>query len=987
VASYYTDPAAKWGLVPASTGSYTAASPLNVTLTAAGAAVFPYLNAANAIPVAGQGTTAIKAYLGTPTAATNETTTPLLTAGAYTVGVTHTTASGEQILALTMDNTPTLLHSQAFAYGVINWVTNGVFLGSRQVYLNPEIDDLLLGNWIYAPALHPGCEPDNTCPTYFETGADLQAMANWQAGVQSQPQFQSYRGTYGVNGVGTTWFDPTDPVFAAIKSLNSQFWWLSHTWDHSDLDCYSTTNSGACVPATLAQSLAELNQDIAVAPSLGIPLDQIGMVTPFNSGLSNADFLQAAAQVGIQYIVYPQLPASPNTGIVNALVPSILEVTRMNLDLYYDVSSPLTAVNGSWPDEYNAQYGPNGTTPTYSQDQTYSQVIDNVSQGFLQSTVLAYAPYPLEAHIANTATYDGTHSVFSDLIDAIVTKYNNLFTLPVLSLNLDDIGGLLVSRANYNASGVVGVYTPGVSVVLTTTKAATIPVTGVCSQTSCGTYGGQIQDNVVMAAGSTVKMALPPVVGVWLSSVSVNPSSVIAGTSAMGTVTLNGAAPSGGLSVTLASDNASATVPASVTVAAGSSSATFNVSTSAVTSSVSATLSASYSGVSQSAALTIAPGVSLPSLAVSPASVIGGAAATGTVTLSSAALSGGLSVALSSNNAAATVPASVTVAAGNTTATFTVTTSTVTSSVAATLTASYSGVSQTAVLTITPAVSLSSVAVSPASVIGGSSATGTVTLNALAPAGGLAVELWTNGTPAFVPASVTIPAGSTTASFTVTTVSVSSASQATITAFYNGTTTTAPLTVGASASLSSVSVNPTTVTGGTSATGTVALSGAAPAGGIVVALWTNGTPAFVPASVTIPAGSTTASFTVTTVSVSSASQATITAFYNGASTTATLAVSAGLSLSSVSVDPTTVTGGTSATGTVTLSALAPAGGIVVDLWTNGTPAFVPTSVTIPAGSTTASFTVTTVSVSSASQDTITAFYNGASTTANVTVTP
>ena len=795
VASYYTNPAAQWGLVAANTGSYTAASPLSVTLTTAGAAVFPYLNSANAIPVAGQGTSSIQAYLATPTAATNETTTPLLMAGSYTVGVTHTTASGEQILALTMDNTPTLLHSQAFAYGVINWVTNGVFLGSRRVYLNPEDDDVLLDNWIYAPALHPACEPDHTCPTYYETGADFQAMANWQTSLQSQPQFQGYRGTICFNGVGTTWFDPTDPVFATIASLSSQFWWLSHTWDHPNLDCYATTESGACVPATLTQSLSELNQNIAVAPSLGITLDQTSMVTPFNSGLSNADFLQAAAQVGIQYIVFPQLPASPNTGIVNALVPSILEVTRMNLDLYYDVSSPLTGVYGSWPDEYNAQYGPNGTTPTYSQDQTYSQVIDNVSQEFLQSTVLAYAPYPLESHMANTAAYDGTHSVFTDLIDAIVTKYNNLFTLPVLSLDLNNIGALLTSRANYNASGVVGVYTPGVSVVLTTTNAATIPTTGVCSQTSCGTYGGQIQDNVVMAAGSTVTIPLPPVVGVWLSSVSVNPSSVTAGTSALGTVTLNGAAPSGGVSVLLSSNNASATVPASVTVAAGNTTATFTVSSSTVTSSVPATLTASYSGMSQTAALTITPAVSLSSVAVSPANVISGASATGTVTLSGAAPSGGIVVDLWTNGTPAFVPTSVTIPAGSTTATFTVTTVSTSSSAQDTITAFYNGASTTAALTVGASVSLSSVSVNPATVTGGTSATGTVTLSGAAPAGGIVVDLWTNGTPAFVPASVTIPAGSSTATFIVTTVPVSSASQDTITAFYNGASTTANATV------------------------------------------------------------------------------------------------------------------------------------------------------------------------------------------------
>ncbi len=144
-------------------------------------------------------------------------------AGSYTVAVTHTLANGQQILALTMDNNPTLVHSMALGYGVINWVTDGIFLGSRKVYLNPEVDDFLLGNWIYAPSQHPACEARATYPTYFETGPDLQAMANWQTNLQSDPQFQGYRATYGFNGIGTTWFASDDPIWAAIKSLNSQF--------------------------------------------------------------------------------------------------------------------------------------------------------------------------------------------------------------------------------------------------------------------------------------------------------------------------------------------------------------------------------------------------------------------------------------------------------------------------------------------------------------------------------------------------------------------------------------------------------------------------------------------------------------------------------------------------------------------------------------------------------------------------------------------
>ncbi len=993
IASYYTSPAAQWGLLPAGSDvSYTAASPLNVTLTTAGALVFPYLNSANSIPVAGQGTSGITAYLATPTAAQNETTTPLLMAGAYTVGVTHTTAGGEEILALTMDDAPTLLHSLAFGYGVINWATKGVFLGSRKVYLNPEIDDLLLGNWIYAPARHPACESAGNCPTYFETGPDFQATANWQGGVQSNPLFQSFRGTFALNGVGTTWFPADDPVFAAIASLGSQFWWVSHTWDHTDLDCFTVNTKGACVPATLSQSLAELNQDIAVAPKLGITLDQIGMVTPYNGGLANPSFLQAAAQVGIKYIVAVQYPGSPNTGIVNPLVPSILEITRMNNNMFYDVSSPLSGVYGSWPDEYNDNYGPAGLTPIYSQDQTYSQILNIESQGFLLTNLLTYAPYPLAFHMANTTAYDGVHSVYSDLLDATIIKYDNVFTLPVLSVNIEGIAAVLTERTQYNASGVTGVYTPGVSVVLTTTNAATIPVTGMCSQASCGTYGGQTQDDVVMAANSTVTIPLPANVGVSLSSVSLNPTSVTGGTSSTGTVTLSGAAPSGGVSVSLSSNTTSATVPASVTVAAGSTTATFSVTTSAVASSTSATITAGYSSVSTTASLTITPvPASLSSVSLNPTSVTGGTSSTGTVTLSGAAPTGGVPVSLSSNSTSATVPASVTIAAGSTTATFSVTTSAVASSTSAIVTASYSGVTKTASLTITPVpASLSSVSLNPTSVTGGTSSTGTVTLSGAAPTGGVSVSLASNSTSATVPASVTVAAGSSTATFSVTTSTVASSTSATVTASYSSVSKTASLTITpASVSLSSVSLNPTTVTGGTSSTGTVTLSGAAPTGGVSVSLSSNSTSAIVPASVTVAAGSTTATFSVTTSTVASSTSATVTATYSSVSKTASLIItpSATVTLSSVSVSPTSVASFTSATGTVTLSGSAPTGGVTVALSSNNSAGSVPASATVAAGSASATFTVTTSSVAYTTPITITGSYNGASSTASLTITP
>jgi hypothetical protein len=292
---------------------------------------------------------------------------------------------------------------------------------------------------------------------------------------------------------------------------------------------------------------------------------------------------------------------------------------------------------------------------------------------------------------------------------------------------------------------------------------------------------------------------------VSLSSLSLNPTSVMGGNSSTGTVTLSGAAPSGGAQVTLSSSNTTAAnVPSSVTVAAGATSASFTVSTSAVAASTTVTISASYRSATRSASLTVMPAPppppTLSSLSLNPTSVTGGNSSTGTVTLSGSAPAGGAQVTLSSSNtAAARVPSSVTVAAGATSATFTVSTSAVATSTAVTIFATYSGATRSVSLTVTPAPppppTLASLTLNPASVFGGQSSTGTVTLTGPAPAGGAQVFLSSDNGAASVPSSVTVPAGATSATFTVNTSFVLISTSATISASYNGTTRTATLGV------------------------------------------------------------------------------------------------------------------------------------------------------------------------------------------------
>jgi hypothetical protein len=91
-------------------------------------------------------------------------------------------------------------------------------------------------------------------------------------------------------------------------------------------------------------------------------------------------------------------------------------------------------------------------------------------------------------------------------------------------------------------------------------------------------------------------------------------------------------------------------------------------------------------------------------------------------------------------------------------------------------------------------------------------------------------------------------------------------------------------------------------------------------------------------------------------------------------------------LAGVSIAPTSVSSGGSATGTVTLSAPAPAGGIILALSSSDpTNASVPTSVVVPEGADHATFTVQTSAAAFATTVTVTASFDGAQQTADLSV--
>jgi hypothetical protein len=383
----------------------------------------------------------------------------------------------------------------------------------------------------------------------------------------------------------------------------------------------------------------------------------------------------------------------------------------------------------------------------------------------------------------------------------------------------------------------------GANIVATTTNGAG---SGFTKRLLTSPDGDLAEDKMVTATGAYSTTAPLSSSGAWimqmvafrtpsapqappaLSSLSCSNGSMTgAGTDAC-TVALTAAAPSGGFSVNLASNNSAVTLPASLTVAAGSSSASFTATVSAVTSAQTTTLTATAGGVSESFALQL--NAAVPTLSLSASSLAFGSVAVNTPTTQTVTLT-------SAGTAAVTVSAATVTGAGFSTSgvTFPLTLSpgqtaalkvqfdptaagTVTGQLTFTSNSSTGGASVIG-LSGSGVAMLTALTCTSASMTGAGNDACTVALNAAASSGGVTITLASDNSAVSVPASVTVASGSTSASFTANVAAVTATQTATLTAIEESDPQTFALQLNAAApTVSSVSPKSGPTAGGTAVT-------------------------------------------------------------------------------------------------------------------------------------------------------------------------
>ncbi|MGC4044820.1 MAG: hypothetical protein QM758_13590 [Armatimonas sp.] len=371
--------------------------------------------------------------------------------------------------------------------------------------------------------------------------------------------------------------------------------------------------------------------------------------------------------------------------------------------------------------------------------------------------------------------------------------------------------------------------------------------------------------------------------GNLMPSLSISPTTLGSEQASVGSVTLSGPAPEGGLTLSLSnSDPSAVTIPTSVTIPEGATSATFPITAGNVSLQRQATIAVRLWDQTSSQVVTVKPWVA--AVRFNPSSARTGQAVAVTVTLNLPAPASGLALALSSSDSVALpVPVSITIPGGGLSGTVNTTAGSVSAAKQVTVSATVSGATTSGSVWINPGTAqVSSLAVSPASVLGGSRVFGVVVLTAPAPTGGAIVALTSavsSGTnPTTVPTSVTVPAGKTSASFPITTRAVATPTTVLITGTL-GVSKNATLVV-TIPTVVDLQLIPSSVRGTETSIGIVTLSGASPTP-VTVTVTSNNGAAIPEASFVIPAGQTNGTFVIDTTVVGSTTTATITAKANG----------------------------------------------------------------------------------------------------------
>jgi hypothetical protein len=326
--------------------------------------------------------------------------------------------------------------SLTLATAWINWLTQGLFVGQRRIYLNVHVDDMYLPSRMNTV---PGV-PDSIA-NFRISDADLEYFVQSKnTDLLKLTENPDYKIEIAFNGKGI--FEHggygNDKLYLKSKERLTDYYWVTHTYSHLLLNT-----------STFEQTDEELKNNIAVAKVLMHGHEDLyswnSMVTPGISGLFNKPALKAMKANGIYHIVgdnsLPELlPPNPQSAYwttekVNN-EPGVLIMPREATNIDWNVSLPEESVKyyrETYPDQPNANF---------------DDVMNAEAKMFLPN-LLNYREVPYMFHQANMRVFDrgGQKDVLLILwMKNLLSRMRKSYTLPVLSVKMDDLAAIYLNK-------------------------------------------------------------------------------------------------------------------------------------------------------------------------------------------------------------------------------------------------------------------------------------------------------------------------------------------------------------------------------------------------------------------------------------------------------------------------------------------------------------------------------------------------------------
>jgi hypothetical protein len=435
-------------------------------------------------------------------------------------------ADGRQVLLSTVGNAWFLLHSNMLAYQFLDFATDGLFIGGRFVSLSTHTDDMFLADELWDPVANQ-TDPNRS---YRMSGADVSAAVAGQDTFRAaHPQAATWRIQFPFNGVGAD-ASGADDLTNGVLAHRDQFGWINHTYEARQMDRLcpdpDQPQPAECPITDYQTAHGEIAQNREVWSALGLPGYDDGLTyllsdshaglhdrrgteeepsddVPFPEGL-NPNFFQAANDLGVRFIASDS--SRPNQDHEQR-VPGFEDMVimpRYPTNVYVNTTTPeenTDEYNWLYHERYVEQGQDPCTTPgAVCTPRTYEQVLDAEADTTVRH-MLSGRAWPHYFHQSNLRDYGGGRSLQLDWMDAVMDRYEQLFTLPVKTPLAHELGPAALDRivsAEQNVRGWVDLET-GV-VTLEADGEARPLITGIAGGES---YGGQSIAKVTVGSSPT----------------------------------------------------------------------------------------------------------------------------------------------------------------------------------------------------------------------------------------------------------------------------------------------------------------------------------------------------------------------------------------------------------------------------------------------------------------------------------------------------